>query len=91
LTSSRREEAFASSLFFAFFPSLSLLSLFPLSSSLPQYAKYLPQAEMLSRKELQRKEEGIFHSTNSTRTEVAVRQFEIVYIRKKYSDNNTLI
>jgi len=59
--------------------------------SFPQGRKNIPQAKMLSRKELQRKNRQKIHSTNSTRTEVAARQIEIVYIRKKYSENNTLI
>jgi hypothetical protein len=78
LISSKREEADASSLFFCLFP-------------FPQRGKCFPQAEIPTRKELQRKKEGIFLSTNSTRTEVAARQIGIIYIRKKYSDNNTLI
>jgi len=46
---------------------------------------------MPSRKGFQKKNVQKILSTNSTKTQVAVKQFEIVYIRKKYSENNTLI
>jgi hypothetical protein len=46
---------------------------------------------MPSWQELQKKNREKILSTNSTKMQVAVQRIGIIYIRKKYSENNTLI